>query len=70
MEGVYLAGQARIHLDEVEGLGSFVELEVMLQPGEADADGERIAADLCRRLEIREGDRVDGAYIDLAPDGT
>ena len=27
---VYMAGQTRIHLDEVEGLGMFLELEVVL----------------------------------------
>ncbi|MEZ0395972.1 MAG: class IV adenylate cyclase [Anaerolineales bacterium] len=62
---LYLVGQTRIHLDRVEGLGEFVELEVVLRPGQTDADGRAIADDLMARLEIRQTDLVHEAYIDL-----
>jgi hypothetical protein len=50
---LYLVGQTRVHLDEVEGLGPFLELEVVLAPGQSAADGERIARDLMGRLGVR-----------------
>jgi predicted adenylyl cyclase CyaB len=62
---VILAGQTRIHLDEVEGLGSFVELEVVLRPAQAASDGREIATDLMNRLGIHEADLVTSAYADL-----
>ena len=43
---VYIAGQTRIHLDDVEDLGQFVELEVVLESGQSNADGVKIAHDL------------------------
>ncbi len=60
-----LAGRTRIHLDQVEGLGSFMELEVVLAEGDNKDDGEREAADLMKRLGVMPGDLVRGAYIDL-----
>lgn len=65
---LFMAGRTRIHLDEVEGLGSFMELEVVLAEGEDPAQGEAEAADLMRRLGITSIDLVSGAYIDLLED--
>lgn len=66
---LYLAGPTRIHLDDVEGLGAFLELEVVLAPDQPAADGEAIAADLLARLGIAPADLVPGAYLDLLREG-
>jgi len=62
---LYLVGQTRIHLDEVEGLGSFVELEVLMQPNQPHADGVQIARELMVKLDIADSALVEQAYIDL-----
>ena len=62
---VYLVGQTRVHLDEVEGLGLFVELEVVLREDQTVADGNAVAADLLQALRIDAKDLVTHAYIDL-----
>jgi predicted adenylyl cyclase CyaB len=62
---LYLVGQTRIHLDQVERLGWFLELEVVLGDDQTVADGEAIAHDLMAALGITEADLVDVAYVDL-----
>jgi adenylate cyclase len=62
---LYMVGQTRIHLDEVEELGNFMELEVVMREGQDDAEGQAIAEDLMRRLEVREDALIEGAYMDL-----
>ena len=61
-----MAGQTRIHLDRVEGLGDFLELEVVLRDGQSDADGIAIAERLMAALDIAPSERLAGAYLDLA----
>jgi len=62
---LYLVGQTRVHIDEVEGLGSFLELEVVLQPEQTDAEGRRIAAQLLSEFAIEPGNLIGQAYVDL-----
>ncbi len=40
---VFVVGRTRTHLDEVEGPGYFIELEVMLRPGESQENGVEVA---------------------------
>jgi homotetrameric cytidine deaminase len=66
-------GTVRIHLDEVRGLGSFLELEAVAEPG-SDLTRERAqVARLREALEIRDDALVEGSYADalssaVAPD--
>jgi len=62
---LYMAGQTRIHLDDVKGLGKFMELEVVLQPGQTDSEGQTIAESLMSKLGIEDTDLVDSAYMDM-----
>jgi predicted adenylyl cyclase CyaB len=65
---LYWFGSTRIHLDLVEGLGAFMELEVVLQPGESREVGMAAAAELMDLLAIDPDDLIEGAYIDLLED--
>jgi len=62
---LYMSGQTRIHLDRVENLGDFVELEVMLSDNQTAQEGERIAHLLMLELGIAQNQLLDCAYIDL-----
>jgi predicted adenylyl cyclase CyaB len=62
---VYIEGQTRIHLDEVDELGAFMELEVVLRPGQDPDEGRSIASDLMEKLGVDECDLVPCAYVDL-----
>ncbi len=62
---LYLVGQTRIHLDQVEGLGDFMELEVVMQEGQTDAEGQAIAEGLMQKLGVEKSDLLEGAYMDL-----
>jgi homotetrameric cytidine deaminase len=62
----------RIHLDEVEGLGTFVEFEAMLESGSdeaAVAAARQKLARLRQELGIADDALVSGGYSDLLLDG-
>ena len=62
---LFLAGNTRIHLDEVEGLGAFMELEVVLSDGETVAQGIETTHHIMQQLGVSDEDLVDRAYVDL-----
>ena len=62
---LFLVGRTRVHLDTVDGLGTFMELEVVLADGEPEADGLAEAQALMARLGIGAEALCEGAYLDL-----
>ena len=65
---LYLAGRTRIHLDRVERLGDFLELEVVIADGEPTEAGVTVARDLLAKLGISPTQLVERAYVDLLSD--
>ncbi len=62
---VLLWHNVRIHLDQVDGLGTFVEFEAVISPADTEADGHRRLAELCRLMSISPDDRLSVSYSDL-----
>jgi adenylate cyclase class IV len=62
---VFIVGRTRVHLDEVERLGSFAELEVVLEDGESLRAGEAEAQALMHGMGLAPDALVPDAYIDL-----
>ncbi|MFA5863058.1 MAG: class IV adenylate cyclase [Phycisphaerae bacterium] len=67
---LFLIGRTRVHLDRIEGLGYFLELEVVLAEGESSEAGVSIAYDLLGKLGILSSQLIEGAYIDLLGQNT
>ncbi|MCO1337765.1 adenylate cyclase [Kocuria polaris] len=66
---VYRIGHTRVHLDAVEGLGDFVELEVPVDDAATPEGAYAEAHRLLGVLGIDAGSLVEGAYVDLRADG-
>ena len=62
---LFLIGRTRVHLDRVQGLGDFMELEVVLADDESADDGVSEAHELMARLQVPADCLVQGAYHDL-----
>jgi homotetrameric cytidine deaminase len=60
-----LLENVRIHLDEVEGLGAFLEFEAVLGPDHTRQEGEPKLARLKTELGISDDDLVAVGYADL-----
>jgi predicted adenylyl cyclase CyaB len=61
---LYLVGRTRIHLDSVQGLGEFLELEVVLRDGESAAAGVVEAKRIMAALGVGPDQLLEGAYLD------
>ncbi len=62
---LYMVGRSRVHIDRVDGLGTFVELEVVLGEGEGEEAGVREARELMAALGIEDHELIDLPYVDL-----
>lgn len=62
---VYMVGRTRIHIDHVESLGDFLELEVVLADSKDPSVGDLEAHELMKWLGITAGQLVEGLYVDL-----
>jgi predicted adenylyl cyclase CyaB len=61
---LYLWNHTRVHLDEVDGLGSFMELETAVTE-QSRAEAERECRQVQAALGIQPEELVSGSYIDL-----
>ncbi len=62
---LFLVGRTRVHLDRVEGLGDFLELEVVLADDEPAQAGVDEAHALLAKLGVTAGQLIETAYVDL-----
>ena len=62
---LYLLDNIRIHLDEVEGLGSYMEVEAVIGAEHDEAACEQATQGLLKELDIAPADFEAGAYVDL-----
>ena len=65
VRSLYIVGQTRIHVDQVKGLGSFLEIEVVLKEQQSDAEGLHIAQTFAKEFGIMENHLIHVAYVDL-----
>jgi predicted adenylyl cyclase CyaB len=61
---IWLCRNARIHLDRVERLGCFVEIEVVITEGMAQA--RRLMGELREALRITQKDLIAGSYANMS----
>ncbi|KAK9870621.1 hypothetical protein WA026_008181 [Henosepilachna vigintioctopunctata] len=66
---LYILWQTRIHIDFVEGLGNYLELEVVLEQDQSVEDGEKVRTrtnSVISQLNIDRNDFVATAYVDVS----
>jgi adenylate cyclase class 2 len=63
---LYLHGNVRIHLDEVDGLGSFIELEsVLAVAGQESSEEAQALAEVVRALGLADTETIAQGYLEL-----
>ncbi len=59
----------RLHLDRVEGLGSFGEIEAVIPAGATPEDYRLEADEILKALEVAHGDLISESYFELVRGG-
>ena len=62
---LHMHGEVRVHLDQVENLGSFLELEALVNERQHEAQAERALHDLLTALKPVLGEPIASSYSDL-----
>lgn len=62
---IYFWYNVRIHLDEVQNLGTYIEFEAVLGPAEGDAVSRQRLDELVKMLRLQASQFVGGSYSDL-----
>ena len=62
---LFIVGRTRVHLDDVQDLGEFLELEVVLEDNEPVEAGVREAHGLMSQLGVQPSQLIETAYVDL-----
>jgi predicted adenylyl cyclase CyaB len=62
---LFRIGRARVHLDDVDGLGTFLEVEVVLDDAQSEEEGATVASEILATLGVPDESRIASAYIDL-----
>ena len=66
---LYCWRHVRIHLDDVAGLGTFVELEAVITSPDEEAESPDLLVRLVGVIGLRDEDRVAGSYSNLLLEG-
>ena len=64
---IFLHRGVRIHLDEVTGLGSFIEFEAVLGDGLGEHEAHDLLGTLREQFRIAASDLLDSSYGDMLP---
>ena len=62
---LYIYKRTRIHVDIVDNLGEFIELEVIMGRNDNHSNGKEETLSLIKMLDIEEEDLINCSYIDL-----
>jgi predicted adenylyl cyclase CyaB len=62
---IYLIDNVRVHLDDVRGLGRFLEFEAVIRDGRTPEEGHQQVQDLLQEFGVRPEDLIEDSYSDL-----
>lgn len=63
---LYVSDETRIHLDRIDDVGDFIELEITLNESQSADLALRDAHELMHRLGVGDSSLVSGTYLDLS----
>jgi adenylate cyclase class 2 len=65
---IFFIASTKFHLDWIEGLGTFIEIEVIASPGDSHEEAKALCEHYMRYLHISSEDLCTGSYSDMLMD--